>query len=76
MSRNRTRTYWEDFETGRRGFTEGELPDGPLVEAISAFEFYDREGVCVCGKRENDGVRCLYGASHQTLHSLDDEALS
>lgn len=24
-------------------------------------------GVCVCGKRERDGVRCKYGASHAVL---------
>lgn len=44
------RAYWQDFETGRRGFSDGELPDGPLVEEIEAFEFYTREGhSLVCG---------------------------
>lgn len=44
------RIFWEDFETGRRGFTDGELPDGPLVEEISAREFYEREALTLaCG---------------------------
>lgn len=68
-----TRRWWEDFETGRRGITDGDLPDGPLVEEITAREFYERESICVCGKAAKDGVRCAYGASHR---SLDDEALS
>lgn len=44
------RIFWQDFETGRRGFTDGELPDGPFVEEISALEFYKREGKSLaCG---------------------------
>lgn len=73
-----SRRYWEDAETGRRGITDGDLPDGPLVEEISAAEFYDRQKqdlceemfgslVCVCGKAEMDGKRCRYGASHISL---------
>ena len=27
----------------------------------------DWNGVCVCGKREADGVRCKFGASHRPL---------
>ena len=72
---NKARRWWEDFETGRRGFTDGDLPDGPLVEEISALDFYKREGICVCGKAEMDGVRCKYGASHRTARHEDDEAL-
>jgi hypothetical protein len=71
-----SRRYWHDFETGRSGFTEGDLPDGPLVEEITALEFYERESVCVCGKVEADGVRCKFGASHRSLRSIDDEALT
>lgn len=70
------RRYWEDFETGRRGITEGDLPDGPFVEEITAREFYEREATCVCGKTAMDGKRCAFGASHRTLTSTDDEALS
>lgn len=44
------RVYWEDAETGRRGFSDGELPDGPLVEEISAYDFYTREALSLaCG---------------------------
>jgi hypothetical protein len=68
-----SRRFYEDFETGRRGFTDGDLPDGPLVEEISASEWWERTGICVCGKAAMDGVKCRYGASHKTL---DDEALS
>lgn len=70
------RLFWEDCETGERGFVDnGELPAGALVEQITAFEFYEREGTCVCGKKEKDGVRCRYGASHASIPSPDDEAL-
>jgi len=45
------RLYWHDFETGRSGFTDkGDLPDGPLVEEIEAFDYFTRMGhVQVCG---------------------------
>ena len=44
------RTFYHDFETGRSGFTEGDLPSGPLVEEITAREFYEREAkVLACG---------------------------
>lgn len=76
----RNRIYWHDFETGRRGFTDGDLPDGPLVEETTAKDFYanaEWDGVCVCGKAEMDGVKCRYGATHKTLAmTRDDEALS
>lgn len=62
-----SRRFWHNFETGRSGFTDGDLPSGPLVEEITALEFYQRESVCVCGKLEKDGKRCAYGASHKGL---------
>lgn len=75
-----TRRFWEDFETGRRGITDGDLPDGPLVEEITAQQFYERETEelrCVCGKAKMDGKRCAFGASHRTAAmAADDEALS
>ena len=47
---NGVRRFWEDGESGRRGFTEGDLPDGPLVEEITAREFYEREAqTLACG---------------------------
>lgn len=72
------RRFWQDVETGRRGITDGDLPDGPLVEEITAEEFYARDKqsiceelfgpvICVCGKAAMDGKRCRYGASHRTL---------
>jgi hypothetical protein len=71
-----TRRHYEDYETGHRGFTDGDLPDGPLVEEITALQFYQREGVCVCGKAAMDGKRCAFGASHRTVAmAADDEAL-
>jgi hypothetical protein len=71
-----SRTYYHDFETGRSGFTDGDLPDGPLVEEISALRFYEREAGCACGKAAMDGKRCHLGATHSTLAmTLDDEAL-
>ena len=73
-----TRRYWQDFETGRSGFTEknGDLPDGPLVEEITALDFYENTGTCACGKAEMDGKRCALGATHEARNTtLDDEAL-
>lgn len=73
------RKYWEDFETGRRGYTDnGVFPDGPFVEEISRFEF---DGGCACGKAEMDGKRCALGATHRGSApkiecTPDDEALS
>lgn len=26
------------------------------------------DGVCVCGKREADGIKCRFGATHQPLN--------
>lgn len=73
----KARRYWRDDENGRSGFTDGELPDGPLVEEINALDYYKFNGICVCGKVAMDGVRCKFGASHRTAAmSLDDEALS
>lgn len=53
--------YWHDFETGRSGFSDTELPDGPLVEEIPAREFYER------------GAADLAGVAYQRPN--DDEAL-
>lgn len=69
------RRYWEDFETGRRGYTDnGVFPDDPFVEEITRFEY---DGCCACGNPKMDGKRCALGATHKTLaQTLDDEALS
>jgi hypothetical protein len=65
--------YWQDFETGRRGYTEnGVFPDDPFVEEITEEQYR----CCVCGKFEMDGKRCAFGASHRPLICSDDEALS
>lgn len=73
-----SRQYWEDFETGRLGYTDdGVFPDGPLVEEITKWEF---DGICVCGKAAMDGIKCRFGASHRlpakSYSTPDDEALS
>jgi hypothetical protein len=75
---SKPRLYWRDDETDRSGFSDnGELPDGPLVEEISALDFYKLNGICVCGKAEMDGIRCRFGAVHKTAAMIrDEEALS
>lgn len=34
------------------------------------------DGVCACGKREADGIRCFLGATHQRLHRMPWESTS
>lgn len=86
-----TRRYWQDFETGRRGFTEknGDLPDGPLVEEIAPCEFYQRETQDISDELGSDNALHLAkeGFVHATTTRLlltdkgvaamsaDDEAL-
>ncbi len=80
-----SRTYYHDFETGRSGFTDGDLPDGPLVEEITAREFYLNEGHSLsCGWPkahwpDSEGV-CPCGfifpaRYHEEPINADDEAL-
>lgn len=81
-----SRVYYHDFETGRSGFTDGDLPDGPLVEEIEAFDFYTREGhSLVCGwpgvhhEHGKSICRCGYIFPEKLeahWHNADDEALS
>jgi hypothetical protein len=79
--------YWHDFETGRSGIADGDLPDGPLVEEITAREFYIRESKSLsCGWPElhhaasEHYCRCGFvfpaRAPERFHHSLDDDALS
>jgi hypothetical protein len=79
------RLYWHDFETGRSGSSDVELPDGPLVEEIEAFEFYTREGhSLICGwpalHHEQGETICRCGFIFPQKvpthwHTSDDEAL-
>jgi hypothetical protein len=88
------RGFWEDVETGRRGFfgADHPMPDGPMVEEITAREFYEREAkVLACGwpkthhERSADICACGFlqpaGVPEDHWHTPvlsaeDDEALS
>lgn len=32
-------------------------------------ERLDWDGICVCGKKEMDGIKCRFGATHMTLEA-------
>ncbi len=65
-----TRRYFFDSETGRSHFTDGELPDDPLIEEITGIEFYKRETVAMGGR----ALRFFYDPVLEELcRSYDDQ---
>jgi hypothetical protein len=77
------RLYFSDDETGRLGMTDGELPDGPFVEEITALEFYKRSSLKLsCGwpEKSHEASKdicpcgCIF-PDRVPSHWHDDEAL-